>query len=511
MASEVMQGPDFDGDGIRDMWSIASPNLPTYAGWEFHLLSGRSGAPLLKHFFDVVRLNNTTPNRYGPAGDLDGDGYPDWWWRIAGSGVVPPLQIRSGRTGEILMGLWNTGHTQRWGFCALGDVDVDGDRVPEFIVSEVDSQGPATGSILVYRADQSLLYRIDSPPRWQWGTALAKVGDVDGDGGEDFVFGAPEETLRGTAVLVSGRTGRILHVGYGERAGDRMDFAVAGCGDMDRDGVPDFAGGSFWGLRGVARVFSGRTGAVLHSWVGPYDGAFVGAYFGSMLLGGIDVDQDGVPDLVTNTYAERRPTWSGDVLYAMSGRDGRIILEYLDSNLSIFSAYTIASVSGADVPAIGLSVRRLQFANYPYGRHEMIDMRPHGVTYFGDGCSSGGAPVRLGMSRDRDRYTRIMASDLAPGSTCVLLIGRSNMVWQGRPLPLDLGEYGWAGCFLWTSVDTTVSVITGTQRPYDRLGMVDLPWPLAATSNLPLHVQWLCFEAGQVRMSPAARIQLALQ
>lgn len=513
---EVMQGSDYDGDGFLDLWNVGYRNRPTDVGWDFNLLSGRDGTALLKHHFHPLTIGYAIPSRYGPAGDLDGDGYPDWWWLMSSintSYPQPPLQIRSGRTGAMLFGLSNAGHGQRFGFASLGGVDVDGEGIPEFIVSEIDSSGPGTGSIFVFRRDQSLVYRIDSPPRWQWGTALAKVGDVDGDGGEDFVFAAPEDSLRGSAVLVSGRTGRILQVGYGELAGDRMDFAVAGCGDMDRDGVPDFAGGGFWGARGVARVFSGRTGAVLHSWVGLYDGAFVGAYFGHVLIGGMDVDQDGVPDLVTHTLAELRPgVWLGDTLYAMSGRDGRIILEHYDRNLSLESFFSMASVSASDVPAVGLWVKRYDNQNQQYGRHEMIDLRPRGVTYLGRGCNlAGGAPVRLGLSRDRDRYTRILASDLAPGSTCVLLLGRSNTSWNGRPLPLDLGAYGWPGCALFTSIDVMVPVAAGTQRPYDGLAVVDLPWPLAATSNLPLHLQWLCFEGRNARMSKAARILLDLR
>jgi hypothetical protein len=56
-----------------------------------------------------------------------------------------------------------------------------------------------------------------------------------------------------------------------------------------------------------------------------------------------------------------------------------------------------------------------------------------------------------------------------------------------------------------------ICVLAGTQPPYDGLAVVDLPWPLATTSSIALHLQWLCLDGGRVRMSPAARIQLDLR
>jgi hypothetical protein len=418
--------------------------------------------------------------------------------------------MRSGADGSLLSDVRPPFPPSGWGYAVLGGVDVDGNGVSEVIVTQVNHNGPRTSRVFVHRRDGSVLYVIESPPGFQYGTALAKAGDIDRDGADDFLMASPEITTHGAAILVSGREGRILHIGYGELPGDRLDYSVAACGDIDRDGVPDFAGGGNWGARGVARAFSGRTGQPLHSWTGPYPSLwFPGAYFGASLGGGMDVDGDGVPDLVTTTNGEIRNGRTYDTLYAMSGRDGRFLLEYYVDAV-YFVAPVFVDVSGpTGFARVAVRMQRLPNESVN-GRIEALDLTPLGADVHGQGCTQGAAdvePLRLGLSRDTSRYTRIMASDVAPSAACVLLLGTSSTMWRGQSLPLQLGSYGWPTCALSTSIDAMVTTSSGLGR-YRGLAVVDVPWPLGAASQLPLHVQWLCFERGGVRMTEAARLLL---
>ncbi len=506
----VVPGTDVDGDGHTDMLLYA--DLTSKGAFEVTSLSGRLGTPIRVHTFTQEQLQWRSPVKFGSVGDFDCDGVGDWYWLLSGS-TYPGLEVRSGQDGTRLMELRAPSQTRGWCYAVLGGADTDGDGWPELILSHIDRNGPRSGSILAYRRDGQLLYTLDSPPNWAYGSALATIGDVDVDGADDFVMGAGEESQRGAAILVSGRQGRILQIGYGERELDRMDYSVAGCGDMDGDGVADFAGGSFWGARGVARVFSGRTGQVLHSWVGPYDNfAQVGAFFGGRLLGGLDVDQDGVPDLITTSKAEiRRNGRIYDTIYALSGRDGRIILEHYDQEFCMTGIFPLVAVKAEGFPTIALRQTR-QPDPYDWGRVAALDLTPRGATIYGEACSTTPpGRILIGVSRDVDTYTRITASDVAAGAQCVLLLGTSSTAWQGRRLPLDLSRYGWPGCALWTSVDATVTTIAGATGRYRGLASVDLPWPLAATSSLPLHAQWLSFEPGGIRMTAAVRLELDMR
>ena len=98
----------------------------------------------------------------------------------------------------------------------------------------------------------------------------------------------------------------ILHSHEGLNAYDYMGAAADGIGDVDQDGVPDYAvgvpgfdhGGTT--VRGKVDIYSGATGALLDTL---NDGA--PSSFGERLAGIGDVDLDGVDDLlIAGTYRD---------------------------------------------------------------------------------------------------------------------------------------------------------------------------------------------------------------
>lgn len=109
-----------------------------------------------------------------------------------------------------------------------------------------------------------------------FGRAVAAIGDVDGDGIDDFVVGAPSDdsgalTDAGSVALFSGRT-RALRCRATDPEGtynDSVGWSVAGIGDVDHDGTPDFSAGAAYddtaqgGDAGSVVLFSGATCARL--------------------------------------------------------------------------------------------------------------------------------------------------------------------------------------------------------------------------------------------------------
>src|SRR5206468_4489269 len=92
----------------------------------------------------------------------------------------------------------------------------------------------------------------------QLGASVAFAGDVDGDGLDDFLLGAPSGDLApgGAAVLVFGRAsfppaidlsrdlGSLALLLASGRDGGAAGAAVAGVGDLNGDGFPDLAVGA---------------------------------------------------------------------------------------------------------------------------------------------------------------------------------------------------------------------------------------------------------------------------
>jgi len=113
-----------------------------------------------------------------------------------------------------------------------------------------------------------------------FGQSLANVGDLDGDGVAELLVGAtgawgwdPDWTLQGNwpdwydgvglgmARLVSLGTGLTIkqYFNDGGSSGDNYGFAVAGGGDFDGDGLPDFVISAAWegpGNFGGVRTYS---------------------------------------------------------------------------------------------------------------------------------------------------------------------------------------------------------------------------------------------------------------
>jgi len=151
------------------------------------------------------------------------------------------------------------------------------------------------------------------------GSAMAGAGDLNRDGFQDFLVGADG----GPYVSVfSGPDGRLL-LRIDGPAGSTFGRSVACAGDVDGDGFPDILAGAPFASVNFAEIYSGRTGLLLHHFDGPPDSTF-----GFAVAGIGDVDLDGFDDVAIGSPGFSPFGDPDDIrgkIFVYSGKDGSLI------------------------------------------------------------------------------------------------------------------------------------------------------------------------------------------
>lgn len=189
------------------------------------------------------------------------------------------------------------------GFVVGAVGDLDGDGLRDALVSSV-SDGNGRGRVYaVSSANGAVIHSLPGVLQGdQFGHSVAGLGDLDGDGVADFAVGAPSTNLArpGAASAISGATGQVLWTATGEADRSNFGWVVAGVGDVNSDGIEDVGvcapGYDPPGLTNAGRVYvhSGADGQRLRTFTGTAASGFLGASCGSAG----DANGDGVGDMV---------------------------------------------------------------------------------------------------------------------------------------------------------------------------------------------------------------------
>jgi hypothetical protein len=263
------------------------------------------------------------------AGDVNLDGVPDFIVGIADTSAGE-ARVWSGLDGSLLYVFHGDASGDQAGYsvCAAGDVDGDGHADVAVGINASDIPGLNAGIVRVYSgADGSVLREFHgATPSALFGYSIALAGDCNGDGYPDLVVGSPYENhagVRGSARLYSGFNGALLWVAYGQAVDDNFGVAVASAGDIDQDGYADVIVGanqSTNGGLGYATVISGHTGLPIFT----VTGDVLDDRFGSAVAGGGDLNGDGWPDFLVAAPLDGTGGNLG-LVRCFSGVDGSVL------------------------------------------------------------------------------------------------------------------------------------------------------------------------------------------
>jgi len=244
--------------------------------------------------------------------------------------------------------------------------DLNGDGWPDFCIGE---PGNGPGMVYCYWGGPSLTNTASVVLTGEnngdaFGYSLAWLPDVNGDGYGDLIVGAPNwpgfPCLKGKAYLFLGgptfTSGTVAaFVTSGTVCTDRLGYVVAAAGDLDGDEREDIAIGVPWAgaegsNRGEIHIYSGAT---ILSGGSPLvlQGIRDMGYFGDPVRGDIDVDGDGLDDLLVGSYPGSPP--NGEVWILRGGLP--------------FSTVPAIIFSGQNEGTFGFSVGRVDLTADGYG------------------------------------------------------------------------------------------------------------------------------------------------
>lgn len=352
---------DVDNDGFADL--IVGIPLDDNNGENSgtaRVFSGADGSVLYNFTGDSA---GDIFGRSVNAGDVNGDGNSDLIVgapRNSNNGAQSGnVRVFSGANGTLLYSVNGDSAGDSFGRSTCG-ADVNGDHLADLVVGAPgdDDQGQDNGSVRVHSgADGSVIYNFLGDSAGDiLGRSVIEVGDVNGDGNNDLIEGAPLDDNNGadsgSVRVVSGAGGSVLFNFDGDSAGDQFGAAVGDAGDINGDGFDDLIVGAPFDDNngadsGSARVISGANGSTLYT----FDGDAAGDRFGASVSGAGDVNGDGFDDVMIGApLADNNGTDSGSA-QVFSGSDGSV-LYYFDGD-SAGDQFGSSVVGVGDVNADG--------------------------------------------------------------------------------------------------------------------------------------------------------------
>lgn len=333
--------PDFLAGGPED------GNIFAFGEGIVRVYSGANAAPL--HTLNGAVNGDAFGSSARGAGDVDLDARADLVIGAPGhAGQTGRAYVHSGATGGVLHTFTGAAVGDQFGFSVAGAGDTNNDGRPDVIVGAPlhDAGGNDRGMARVYSGlNGALLWTITGTVNGERvGQAVSGVGDLNGDGFAEFAVGS----LIGGLKVYSGQTGSVLYT-IPTPVNDRLGYSVAGAGLVDADLVPDFIVGApqdgnvFSPGPGYARVYSGATGAVIHT----LNGTANGDRFGQSVGRAQDVNGDGRGELIVG--ADQFSGGGNGYARVFNGLNGAVLFTFLGASPNDRYGFTVDGLGDIDL------------------------------------------------------------------------------------------------------------------------------------------------------------------
>ena len=475
---------DRDGDGRRDL-VVGAPDFDFGAvqnAGRITVVSSGTGNPLAVH--NGTALNLRLGTQVTGLGDSNGDGVPDFAASAPSFGLGTGLVVVcSGLTGLTLAQF--TGEPlSDFGTSIAGLPDVTGDGLADLAVGAPrDSISTGAGMVRYFSVPNGLHHQIVGDPGANFGASIAAIGDVNGDGSSELAIGSPAHLVsglpRGRVVLCDPRFGgtasRLWTWNGSATTGDGQGTFVAAAGDRNLDGIPDVITGN-----GVALAvpLSGTTGS-------PSPAYTYGANFIRTAANLGDIDGEGHDDLAIGHPDANGG--DGEVQILRYGQPAEVLSGTPGSRFGT-SVVGLGDVDGDGRDDFAVGAPGFVANGVAVGQVVVFTHRITGTTAsIGTACggSSGAAILTLVGAPNYNTSCSLRATGVHPSHPGFWLLGFSRTSLNGQTLPMSLTPFGFPQCTLRTSAEVVGLFLPGGNTVVN----YPLPTQVPAVIGLNLYCQ----------------------
>lgn len=356
---------DVDNDGYPDFIIGAPRDNPNNASGRAVIFSGQTGDTL--HALGPGAVSDLFGVSVSSAGDVNNDGFGDVivgaLWNDAAGDKTGRAYVFSGQTGDVLFTFTGESEGDRLGRSVSSAGDVNNDGYDDVIVGSpgYDGSGNDIGRAYVFSGQSGdTLYVFSGEDNSDiFGSSVSSAGDVNNDGFDDVIVGAPLNDAAGVdagrAYVYSGINGELLYVFSGASSGYFFGRSVSSAGDVNNDSFDDlvigadssFSIAALVGI-GMAYVFSGQNGDTLHVFKGNF-----AEIFGYSVSSAGDYDNDGYDDIIVGAPGSYDQVTQIGRAYVYSGQTGATLFIASGEKSSDRFGYSVSSVG--DINGDGFS------------------------------------------------------------------------------------------------------------------------------------------------------------